>query len=155
MIAEQRMKVEGHGEPPCPYAVAISMGAREAGFNWFGRFKTDKGRIDLKKAGLFGIVSTARTLAIRHHVVERSTLARLAGIKALHRGADADLDTLAEAQGTFIDLILDQQIDDIECGKPATNSVAVERLSRRARRRLRGALEAVEHIEELTHDLLV
>ena len=132
-----------------------SAGSREGGLNWFGRFKTDQGRIDLKKAGLFGIVNTARTLAIRHHVVERSTLARLAGLKALDRGAEADLDALADTQGTFIDLILDQQIDDIEHGRPVTNSVAIERLSRRNRRRLHTALEAVEHVEELTRDLLI
>jgi CBS domain-containing protein len=134
--------------------LAESAGAREAGFNWLGRFKTDKGRIDLKKAGLFGIVNMARTLAIRHHVVERSTTARLAGIKALGRGAEADLDALADAQGTFLDLILNQQIVDIEHGRPATNRVAVERLSRRDRSRLRVALEAVEHLDELTRDLL-
>jgi CBS domain-containing protein len=63
------------------------VGVHEAGLNWLGRFKTDKGRIDLKKSGLFAIVTMARTLAIRHHVVERSTLARLAGIEALGRGA--------------------------------------------------------------------
>ena len=44
---------------------------------------TEQGRIDLKKAGLFGIVSAARALAICHHVVERSTPARLDG----HQGA--------------------------------------------------------------------
>jgi CBS domain-containing protein len=126
----------------------------EAGLNWLGRFKTDKGRIDLKKSGLFAIVTMARTLAIRHHVVERSTLARLAGIEALGRGGEADLDALAAAQGTFLDLILAQQIVDIEQGTPASNRVAVERLLRRDRNRLRTALKAVEHVDELTRELL-
>jgi DNA polymerase-3 subunit epsilon/CBS domain-containing protein len=109
----------------------------------------------LKKAGLFGVVSTARTLAIRHHVVARSTPARLAGIEALGRGGDADLDALADAQGTFLDLILDQQVADIEHGTPASNRVALERLSRRDRDRLRAALRAVEHVDELMRDLLL
>ena len=74
------------------------------GLGLFGRFKTRQGRIDLKKAGLFGIVTAARVLAIRHHVVERSTPARLAGIKALGLGAASDLDALIEAQATFLDL---------------------------------------------------
>ncbi len=134
--------------------LAQSAGAREPGFNWLGRFRTEQGRIDLKKVGLFGIVSMARTLAIRHHVVERSTPARLAGIKALGRGAEADLDALVDAQGTFLDLILAQQIADIEHGRPATNRVAVERLSRRDDKRLRIALKAVECVDELTRDLL-
>ena len=139
---------------PLPSCWRKSAGAREAGFNWLGRIKTAHGRIDLKKAGLFGIVSTARTLAIRHHVVDRSTQARLAGIKALGRGGEADLDALADAQGIFLDLILDQQIVDIEHGRPATNRVALERLSRRDRNRLRLALKAVEHVNELMRDLL-
>jgi CBS domain-containing protein len=75
------------GEAAFAELLAESVGVHEAGLNWLGRFKTDKGRIDLKKSGLFAIVTMARTLAIRHHVVERSTLARLAGIEALGRGA--------------------------------------------------------------------
>jgi DNA polymerase-3 subunit epsilon/CBS domain-containing protein len=134
--------------------LAESAGAREAGFTWLGRIKTENGRIDLKKAGLFGIVSMARVLAIRHHVVERSTLRRLAGIEALGRGGEADLDALADAQQTFLDLILGQQVEDIEHGRPATSWVAVARLSRRDRVRLRAALKAVESVEQLTRDLL-
>ncbi|HEV8094261.1 MAG TPA: putative nucleotidyltransferase substrate binding domain-containing protein, partial [Burkholderiales bacterium] len=91
---------------------------------------------------------------IRHHVVERSTLRRLAGIEALGRGGEADLDALADAEQTFLDLILAQQVEDIEHGRPATNRVAVGRLSRRDRNRLRAALKALESVEELTRDLL-
>jgi CBS domain-containing protein len=142
------------GEAAFAKLLAESAGAREAGFTWLGRIKTENGRIDLKKAGLFGIVSMARVLAIRHHVVERSTLRRLAGIEALGRGGEADLDALADAQQSFLDLILGQQVEDIEHGRPATNRVAVARLSRRDRNRLRAALKAVESVEELTRDLL-
>jgi len=143
------------GEAAFAKLLAEAPGARQTAFNWFGRFKTDGGRIDLKKSGLFGIVNMARVLAIRHHVVERSTQARLAGIKALGRGAEADLEALVDAHAVFVDLILDQQIDDMEHGKPVTNSVAIERLSRRNRSRLRVALDAVEHADELTRDLLL
>jgi CBS domain-containing protein len=104
---------------------------------------------------LFGIVSMARVLAIRHHIVERSTLRRLAGIEAVGRGGEADLEALGDAQQTFLELILAQQVDDIEHGRPATNRVAVARLSRRDRERLRAALDAVESVEELTRDLLL
>ena len=142
------------GDAAFAKVLAESAGPRAPGFDWLGRIKTDKGRIDLKKAGLFGIVSTARTLAIRHHVVERSTQARLAGIKGLGRGGEADLDALCDAQEIFLDLILRQQIVDIADGRPANNRVAVERLSRRDRSRLRVALNAVGHLDELMRDLL-
>ncbi len=142
------------GEAAFAKLLAETAGAVAPGLNWFGRFRTDGGRIDLKKAGLFGIVSTARALAIRHHVAERATSARLAGIKALHLGAEADLDALIDAQAVFLDLILGQQIHDIAQGIPASNTVEVKRLSRRERERLHAAFEAVAHLNELTRDLL-
>ena len=134
--------------------LAEAAGSVESGLGFFGRFKTSGGRIDLKKTGLFGIVTAARVLAIRHHVVERSTPARLAGIEALGLGAKSDLDALIEAQETMLDLVLTQQIEDIEHGTPPSNAVAVKRLSPRDRARLRAALEAVSHLDDLTRDLL-
>ena len=134
--------------------LAEAAGSYEKGLGLFGGFRTRHGRIDLKKAGLFGIVTLARVLAVCHHVVERATPARLAGLKARGVGAERDLDALIEAQGTFLDLVLAQQIEDIENGTPATNTVAVKRLSRRDRDRLRAALTAVEHLDDLTRSLL-
>ena len=128
-------------------------GATEAGLNLFGGFRTERGRIDVKRAGLFGLVTAARALAICHHVVERSTPARLAGVSALGRGAD-DLSALVEAQQVFLDLVLAQQIEDMRRGIPPSNAVNVKRLSVRDRARLRGAFKAVAHLEELTRDLL-
>ena len=120
----------------------------------FGQFKTVDGRLDLKRAGLFGIVSAARVLAVRYHIVERATPARLAGVKALGIGGESDLDALIDAQAVFLDLLLAQQIADLEHGTPPSNAVAVKALSRRDRERLRTALEAVRHLDRLTHDLL-
>jgi CBS domain-containing protein len=131
-----------------------AMGAVEPALGWFGRFRTEHGRVDLKKAGLFGIVSAARALAICHHVLERSTPARLDGVKALMPAAESDLDLLKDAYGVFIDLILGQQIDDVGRGVSPTNTVAIERLSRRERARLRNALESVTHLNDLVRDLL-
>ena len=131
-----------------------SSGSIEPGLTFIGRFRTTDGRIDLKRTGLFGIVATARTLAICHHVVERSTPSRLAGIKALGLGGGHDLDALVEAQGVFLDLLLDQQIKDMEHGVPASNAVAIKRLSHRDRDRLRSALRSVAQLDHMTQDLL-
>lgn len=134
--------------------LAENAGRVEAAFGLFRQFKTREGRIDLKKSGLFGIVSTARVLAIRQHVVERSTPARLAGVKALGIGSESDIDALLEAQETFLDLLVIQQIEDIERGTPPSNAVAIKSLSSSDRNRLRTALEAVQHLDDLTRDLL-
>jgi CBS domain-containing protein len=87
-------------------------------------------------------------------VVERSTLARLAGINALGIGAASDLDALIAAQETLLDLLLAQQTEDLERGRPPSNAVAVRRLSSRDRDRLRSTLEAVGHIDEVMRGLL-
>ena len=119
-------------------------GTAEPGLTFLGGFRTEKGRIDLKKAGLFGLVAAARALAICHHVRERSTPARLTGVKALGLGGSQDLDTLVEAQGVFLDLLIAQQIADIRQGIPPTNAVEVKRLSSRDRDRLRTALKTAQ-----------
>jgi DNA polymerase-3 subunit epsilon/CBS domain-containing protein len=129
-------------------------GTVQPGLNWFGRFRTEDGRIDLKKAGLFGIVSGARALAICHHVVERSTPARLEGVKVVRSNAERDLEMLKDAHGVFIDMILAQQLKDIERGVAATNAVAVDGLAVRDRSRLKTALESVALLNELVRDLL-
>jgi CBS domain-containing protein len=141
------------GEIAFAKLLAETAGTVAPALNWFGGFKTQDGRIDLKKSGLFGIVSTARVLAIRHHVMERSTVARLAAVKALGPGT-SDLDAIAEAQGVFLDLILAQQIRDVGEGIPPSNTVETRRLSRRERAQLHAALKAVANLDALTRELL-
>ena len=131
-----------------------SAGKVEPGLTFLRGFRTERGRMSLKKAGLFGIVTAARALAICHHVVHRSTIERLVGVKGLGVGGEADLDGLIEAQSVFLDLILAQQIEDIEHGTPASNTVMIKNLSKRDQIRLRTSLRAVEQIDELTRDLL-
>lgn len=129
-------------------------GGVEAGVNMLGGFRTENGRIDLKKTGLFGVVTSARVLAIRHHLLERATPARLAAIAALGRGGADDLDAMARAQALFLDLILAQQLEDMRAGLPPGNKVAVKRLAREQRAALHEAFAAVRHLETLTRDLL-
>jgi DNA polymerase-3 subunit epsilon/CBS domain-containing protein len=142
------------GEPAFAKLLADAAGSAQPALGLFGRFKTEQGRIDLKKSGLLPIVNTARVLAIRHHLLQRATPARLAEIRAAALGGGRDLEALDEAHATFVDLIIDQQLEDIDQGRPPGNAVVLERLSRRERERLRGALRAVEPLDELTRELL-
>ena len=125
---------------------------RSVGF--FGGIRTENGRIDLKRSGLFSVVSAARAMAIRYGVMERSTPARLAGVKALLHAGAADLDAVGEAHGVFLDLILSQQIEDISHGMSPSNAVVVKRLSTRDQERLRSSLEAVACVDQLVRDVL-
>jgi DNA polymerase-3 subunit epsilon/CBS domain-containing protein len=131
-----------------------SVGFPSSARTWLGGIRTEEGRIDLKRHGLFGVVSAARALAILHHVAERSTPARLADLKALNPGMESDLGALIGAHAEFLGLILDQQIEDLKRGLPATNKVEVRRLARSARARLVKALASVEHLEEMSRAML-
>ena len=133
--------------------LADASGEMPSALNMLGGIRTESGRIDLKKTGLFGIVSIARVLAIRYHLLERATPARLAAAAALGRGAN-DLDALARAQSCFLDLIVAQQVADMQAGLPPSNKVAVKRLNRPQRAALRESLSAVRHLDSLTRDLL-
>lgn len=127
---------------------------RPSPLGWWGGFVVEQGRIDLKKHGLFPIVSAVRALAICHHVTERSTPARLAGIKALGLGMEADLEVLDEAHALFVDLVLRQQLEDAGQGRPLDNTVEARRLTRRERERLRIALRSVQHVDDMVRNLL-
>jgi DNA polymerase-3 subunit epsilon/CBS domain-containing protein len=133
--------------------LAEAAGRLESGLTLLGGFATENGRIDLKRTGLFGVVTTARVLAIRHHILARSTPARLAGLAALDKGT-SDLEALSSAHAVFVDLILAQQVADIDAGRPPSNKVEVKRLSRADRARLKDALRANAHLDALTRDLL-
>ena len=122
--------------------------------SWWGGFRTVDGRIDLKKAGLFGIVSATRALAICHHVTARSTPERLNELRTLKLGAESNLDDLIDAHGVFLDLILKQQLEDMHRGRRPTNTVDVRRISSRESKRLRNALGSVHHLDITTRDLL-
>ena len=121
---------------------------------WWGGLRTDAGRLDLKKAGLFRIVSTTRALAICHGIDASSTPSRLQRLKELKIGAETDLDNLLDAHGVFLDLILKQQLVDIQRGSPPDNTVDVGGISHRERARLHNALKSVETLSVMIRDLL-
>lgn len=141
------------GNVPFAKLLADSNGEPQSGLTVFGGLRAEKGRIDLKKFGLFGIVGIARVLAVRYHLLDHSTPERLAAAGALGR-SQHDLEALARAQSVFLDLILAQQIADMQTGLPPSNKVAVKRLSRDERRLLQDALRSTQHLDSLLRDLL-
>jgi DNA polymerase-3 subunit epsilon/CBS domain-containing protein len=133
--------------------LADAAGPIEPPLGFFG-IKTDAGRVDLKRGGLFGIVSAARLLALRFHVAERSTRARLEGVKAMQVGAERDLDALIEAHRVLLDAVLRQQLADIAVGRPPSNKVETRRMDRAGLERLKQALKSVQPVDEMVRDLL-
>ncbi len=120
----------------------------------FGRLRTDEGRIDLKKGGLFPIIAAARCLALSHGIAERATTERLAALRAAKIGADQDLERLESAHASLMALILAQQIADIADGKPPTTLVDTRRLSRGELAALKSILSDLGAVATMVHDLL-
>lgn len=135
--------------------LAETAGDMRPPLTFLGGIKTVEGRVDLKVGGMLPVVSAARVLAIRHHVVARATADRLAGIRALGLGGDADLAHLADDHRLMMRLMLEQQLDDVEAGIPTSSRVAVKRLDREATDELKAAFGRIGHSGELTRSLLV
>jgi DNA polymerase-3 subunit epsilon/CBS domain-containing protein len=120
---------------------------------WFGRLRTnDSGRIDLKRNGLMPIFSTARVLALKNEVYERSTIARLKAVRNIPGMPETLVDHVLEAHGLLLHHILDQQLRDIERGYKPSNNVAVNELTLYERERIRWSLEQVRLLPNLLGD---
>lgn len=123
-------------------------------FTFLGNLQSEDGRLDLKKFGLFPIVSGARTLAIRHDVRAVGTRDRLEGIIAKGVGAEADLRALGEAHALILRLMLAQQSRDLQAGIPVSNRVELARLSREETGALKTALKRLQTVPAMVRDLM-
>ena len=123
---------------------------RSPAFTVFGNIRIDeKGRIDLKKAGLLPLFTCARVLSIRYDIRVRSTPERLKGVEALGIGSAQDIDDVIAAHRTILGIMLDQQILDSENGAQLSPRVNPDRLGKAGKRALAGALGKVDVIVDL------
>ncbi|MGE0503158.1 MAG: DUF294 nucleotidyltransferase-like domain-containing protein [Rhizobiaceae bacterium] len=123
-------------------------------FGLFGGLSVQMGRIDLKLHGLFPIVATARTLAIRHGIAERATKARLEALIARNIGGDADMAVMIDGHAFLVRLMLAQQSADLLAGIPVSNKVEVAKLSREDQARLKVVLKQLQSAPALVRDLM-
>ncbi len=123
-------------------------------FTLLGGIRTQDGRIDLKRHGLFPIVSFARAVAIRHDLRHRGTRTRLEAAIAQEIGNADELRALLDAQALFLTLMLAQQSRDLAEGIPVSNKVATGGLGRDRTDALKRALSAVEKLPHLLQGLL-
>jgi len=119
-----------------------------------GRFRGQAGRVDLKQGGLRSLVSAARILALKIGARAPSTEARLVAVTEAGLLPADDLALFRDAYGRLLRLILEQQLRDIEAGKPPGTSVEIRRLPRIERDRLKAALSAIGRIDLVVRDAL-
>ena len=130
------------------------LGALGSPFTLFGGLAAKDGRLDLKKYGLFPVVSAARTLAIRHDIRARSTRDRIEGLIAAGIGGEADLRALQDAHALLLSLMLAQQSRDLEAGIPVSNRVDLSALTREQTARLKAALRQLQSTPTLVRDAM-
>ena len=135
---------EAHGSRGFLKSLAALTTNVRSPISMFGSIRTEDGRVDCKKNGLFAIVGAARALAVRHNVSARSTTARLKGVRALGVANNNEIDDLIQAHEVLSREILRQQLDDVEAGIPTSTRVALNRLTRHERNELKWALGRVE-----------
>lgn len=129
--------------------LALNASQFEASVGWFGRLRTDGGRIDLKKGGIMPIFSAARVVALKHGISARSTPGRLVVAKALDVASPTTIDNLIEAHKILMNLILRQQLRDIDDGLALSNKVAPGDLAAYDVQDVKWALEQVPSVADL------
>lgn len=123
-------------------------------FDLFGRMRTAKGRIDLKRYGLFPVVAAARVIGLAWRSAATATDLRLAEAAAKGAVSAEIVSDLTAARATVVEAILDQQLADIADGRAPSNGVEPRRLGRAAAKRLRQALETIATAPDAVHDAL-
>lgn len=143
----------GHAAPDFQKLLIEVARQRTPAFTLFGSIRIDeKGRIDLKKAGLMPIFTCARVLAIRHDVRARSTPDRLRGVAAMGIGSEQEIEEIIDAHRIILGAMLSQQIADSENGAPLSARVNPDRLGKAGKRQLGKALGKVDSIIDLVSE---
>ncbi|MCL4767514.1 MAG: CBS domain-containing protein [Hyphomicrobiaceae bacterium] len=140
----------GHRAPDFLKLLTEVARQRSPAFTLFGNIRIDeKGRIDLKKAGLMPIFTSARVLSIRHDVRARSTPDRLEGVAARGIGSEQEIGEIVDAHRTILGAMLSQQLADAEEGAPLSPRVNPDRLGKAGKRQLGKALGKVDAVIDL------
>lgn len=121
---------------------------------FFGGFRTQDGRLDLKRGGLLPVTAGARVLALMHGVAETSTPGRLRRVAEAGGIVTADAEKLIAAHGLMLELVLEQQLVDITAGGAPTSKIEVKRLTPSIRARLKEAIGAVDLVGEIVETAL-
>ena len=130
-------------------AMQMRAGEFTSPVGWFGKWKLEDGRVDLKRAGLMPLFSAARVLALRHGVSEPSTPGRFEAVRAVGIEAAHVIDDLIEAHKILLSAILRQQLRDIEAGLKLGNSIDPAQMSGHDIQQVRWAIDQVPKVRDL------
>lgn len=116
----------------------------------FGRLRSDKGRIDVKRAGTAAIVLLARLYALAAGSAVRTTARRLEAAAAGGTLSRNGARSLTDAYGFLTGLRLRHQVEQVRAGRPADNTISVGEIPPEQLSRLRYALLGIRDVQAVT-----
>ncbi|MFM9841428.1 MAG: DUF294 nucleotidyltransferase-like domain-containing protein [Dongiaceae bacterium] len=136
------------------HALADELFHLSKALGFFNRFRTENGRVDVKRDGLLTLVSGARVLALKNRIAALATGDRLAATVEVGKLEPRDGLLFRDAQELFLSVILEQQLLDIDRGLAPGPKVEIRRLNPVIRERLRSALKEVDLMDLAVRDAL-
>lgn len=139
-----------------PY-VAKNIVRFPAPVSMFGRLKVerrgeDRGKINLKKAGIFALTGGVSLLALEQGVHQGTTWDKIEALVKLGLLSVTDGETFSESFSQLVNLRLQVQLDDMANGRSPGNSVDPMRLTEKSRSQLRRSLRGVNQLLRFLRD---
>ena len=115
---------------------------------FFGRIRSEGGKIDIKQGGIAPIVGLARACALAAGSRERSTLERLTVAANAGTISRVGAENLAETFQFLLRLRLRQQLADLQAGETPSNLLTLDALSGMEQRHLKDALVNIRQMQD-------
>ncbi|MDH3997826.1 MAG: DUF294 nucleotidyltransferase-like domain-containing protein [Desulfuromonadales bacterium] len=133
-----------------PY-VAKNVVRFPAPIGMFGRIKTERsgenrGKLDLKKGGIFAITSGVSLLALEQNIHQGTTWDKIEQLSKEGVLSDKNAEAISEAFSILLHYRLKQQLSNLTAGKKPSNCIDPMRMPERDRNQLRKALRGVNQL---------
>jgi CBS domain-containing protein len=120
----------------------------------FGRLLVEKmgpcrGKLDLKKGGLFAMVRGVGLLALEVGIVGGNTWDKIGRLRSLNLVAPGDLDDIEESFSTLVRMRLGRQLSARRANQEADNCIDPLVMTERSRKQLRAALKGVDTLLQI------
>ncbi|MBW6511070.1 MAG: CBS domain-containing protein [Desulfuromonadaceae bacterium] len=120
----------------------------------FGRIKVERegehrGKIDIKKTGIFTVTEGVKALALEAGVMEGGTIERIQGLVKASVFKQSVADDLEASYNFLVFLRLRCQVEALRAGREANNYISIGRLNHMEKGRLKLAFEEINKFHEL------
>ncbi|MBR0565775.1 CBS domain-containing protein [Azoarcus sp. L1K30] len=120
--------------------------------SWLGRIKVEKsgphrGKLDIKKAGIFAITDGIKALAIQARALDGSTHDRIEALVAAKVMKEADAADLRAAFDFMVRLRLRGHVEALHAGTEPSNYISLEQLNAMEKGELKLAFEGVARFQ--------